>query len=125
MNDKSLQYEKQTQKRDLSAFAWGAFFIWWGFTELFPTLPAGTGALGIGFILLGLNAARLYSGVPTSSFSIIIGILAVIWGGLELAGVFLNLPFEIPIFAILLIVIGVIVLVPVLSKSRNETIGGL
>ena len=76
-------------------------------------------------ILLGLNAARHYSGVPTSRFSITMGILAVVWGGLELAGVFLNLPFEIPVFAILLIVLGVIVLARELSRSRNETIGGL
>ncbi len=117
--------ETQSQKRDLEAIAWGAFFIWWGITELFPSLPAGTGALGIGLILLGLNAARHYSGEPTSRFSISLGILAALWGGLELAGVFLNLPFEIPVFAILLIVLGVMVLAPELSRSRNETIGGL
>ncbi len=117
--------EKHSQKRDLGAIAWGAFFIWWGMTELFPSLPAGTGALGIGLILLGLNAARYSSGVPTSRFSTSVGILAVIWGGLELAGVFLNLPFEIPVFAILLVVLGVMVLAPVFFKSRNETIGGL
>lgn len=125
MNDKSLSNEKQSQKRDFGTIAWGAFFIWWGITELFPSLPAGTGALGIGLILLGLNAARHYSGVPASRFSITIGILAVIWGGLELAGIFLNLPFEIPVFAVLLIVLGVMVLAPALSKTRNETIGGL
>lgn len=125
MNDKSLQNEKQSQKCDFGAIAWGAFFIWWGITELFPSLPAGTGALGIGLILLGLNATRYYSGVATSRLSITVGILAVIWGGLDLAGVFLNLPFEIPVFAILLIVIGVMVLAPELSRSRNETIGGL
>ncbi len=117
--------ETQSQKRDFGAIAWGAFFIWWGITELFPSLPAGTGALGIGLILLGLNAARYYSGVRTSSFSNTVGILAVVWGGLDLAGVFLNLPFDIPVFAILLIVLGMMVLAPELSKSRNETIGGL
>jgi hypothetical protein len=117
--------EKQSQKRDLGAVAWGAFFIWWGITELFPSLPAGFGPLGIGLILLGLNAARYYSGEPASRFSISIGILAVLWGGLELAGVLLNLPFEIPVFAILLIVLGVMVLAPELSGNRNEKIGGI
>ncbi len=117
--------ETQSQKRDFGAIAWGAFFIWWGITELFPSLPAGTGALGIGLILLGLNAARHYSGEPTSRFSISLGILAALWGGLALAGAFLRLPFEIPVFAILLIVLGGMVLAPEISKSRNETIGGL
>lgn len=119
MNDKRLQ------KRDFEAIAWGAFFIWWGITELFPSLPAGSGPLGIGLILLGLNAARHYSGESTNHFSISVGILAVIWGGLELVGVVLNLPFEIPVFAILLIVLGVMIVAPELSRSRNETIGGL
>ncbi len=117
--------EKQSQNLDLGTIAWGAFFIWWGITELFPSLPAGTGALGIGLILLGLNAARYYSGVPTHRFSTTVGILSVLWGGLEMAGVFLTLPFEIPVFAILLVVLGVMVLAPELSKNRNETIGGL
>ncbi len=117
--------DKQSQNLDFGTIAWGAIFVWWGINELFPSLPAGTGALGIGLILLGLNAARHYSGVPTSRFSISVGILAAIWGGLELAGVILNLPFQIPVFAILLIVLGVMVLAPELSKSRNETVGGL
>ena len=43
---------------NLEAIAWGALFILWGFTELFPSLPKGTGAIGIGLILIGLNAAR-------------------------------------------------------------------
>ena len=76
----------QSQKRDFETIAWGAIFVWWGITELFPALPTGSGALGIGLILLGINAARHFSGVPTSRFSITVGILAVVWGGLELAG---------------------------------------
>ena len=47
---------------DLGAIAWGALFILWGLTELFPSLPEGTGALGIGAILLGLNLARYIKG---------------------------------------------------------------
>ena len=110
--------ETNLQKRDFEAIAWGAFFIWWGITELIPSLPAGAGALGIGLTLLGLNAARHYSGVPTSRFSITMGILALVWGGLEFAASVLSLPFEIPIFAILLIVLGGIILAHELSGSK-------
>ncbi len=117
--------QQQSQKRDYASMAWGAFFIWWGITELFPTLPAGLGPLGVGLILLGLNAFRRSSGEPASSFSLTLGILAVIWGGLELAGVFLSLPFEIPVFAILLIALGLMTLAPALSRGRGETFGGL
>ncbi len=100
----------RTLNRNLEAMAWGALFIWWGITELFPFLPHGVGAIGIGLILLGLNAARSSNGVRTSGFSITLGILALVWGGLELAGSLLALPFDIPVFAILLIVLGAIML---------------
>jgi len=124
MNDKSFQNEKPYQKHDFDAIAWGAFFILWGITELVPSLPNGIDALGIGLILLGLNAARHLSGLPISSFTITVGILAIVWGGLDLAGVLLSLPFEIPVFAILLVVLGVIVLTRQISANRN-VIGGL
>jgi hypothetical protein len=100
----------QTLNRRLEAIAWGAFFVWWGVTELFPSLPEGIGAVGIGLILLGLNTARSLNGIPSSSFTITLGILALAWGGLELSGSILRLPFELPVFAILLIVLGVIFL---------------
>ncbi len=100
----------QVKNRTLDGLAWGTIFIWWGLIELFHFLPDGTGALGLGLILIGLNAARYLNGLPTSGFTMTLGILALVWGGLDLAGVFLALPFQIPVFAILLIVLGVIVL---------------
>lgn len=99
--------------------AWAAFFIWWGVTELFPSLPNGIGALGLGVILLGLNAARSLNGIPTSGLTTTLGILALVLGGLELAASALSLPFELPVFAILLIVFGLIVLARELASSRN------
>ena len=106
--------------RNLEAMAWGALFIWWGITELFPFLPHGTGAIGIGLIFLGLNLARSLNGLPTSGFSTTLGILALVLGGLELASSVLRLPFELPVFAILLIVLGVILLARELLRNRNE-----
>jgi len=101
--------------------AWGAFFLVWGITEMFKFLPDGTGAIGIGLILLGLNAARHFNGIPISGFTITLGFLALLGGVLELAGTILNLPFELPIFEILLIVLGVIVVARGLQATRiNE-----
>ena len=111
---------KVNVNRNFEAIAWGALFIWWGITALVPSLPTGTTAIGIGLILIVVNIARRLSGVPISSFSTTIGILALIWGGLELAGVLLNLPFELPVFAILLIVLGAIVLWPELRAKQNQ-----
>ena len=95
---------------DLSMIAWGAIFILWGITELLPSLPEGTGAVGFGLILLGLNLARLWKGQPISGFTTTLGILALLLGGLELARPLLHLSFELPVFAILLIALGVIML---------------
>jgi hypothetical protein len=106
--------------RDFDTLAWGAFFIWWGVTELLPFLPAGAGALGIGAILLGLNGARTASGLPGSGWATTLGVLALVWGGLELGASVLSLPFEIPIFAILLVTLGLILLVRELAPSRQD-----
>ena len=108
----------RTLNRDFEAIAWGLFFIWWGITELFK-FPDGTFAIGIGLILLGLNAVQSLNGMPTSGFTITLGILALVWGGLELAGWVLSLPFELPVFAILLIVLGVILLARELQNSNK------
>ena len=110
----------RTSDRNLETVAWGALFIWWGITELVPGLPHGTGAIGIGLIWLGLNAARALKGVPTSGLTTTLGILALVLGGLELASSAMHLSFELPVFAILLIVLGVIVLAHELLRSRNE-----
>jgi len=109
----------QTQNRNFEAIAWGALLIWWGITELVRVLPAGTGAIGIGLILLGLNAARSLNGIPASGFSTTLGVLALVWGGLELAGAVLHLPFELPVFAILLITLGVLLLGREIFRSKN------
>jgi hypothetical protein len=67
--------------------------------------------LDVGLILLGLNVARWRYGHPTSGFTITLGILALVWGGLDLAATLLALPLEIPMFAILLLMLGAVLLV--------------
>ncbi len=110
----------QTLNVNFDAIAWGALFILWGITVLVPSLPDGSGLIGIGLILVGVNVARSLSGVPINRFSATIGILALVWGGLELAGVVLHLPFELPIFAVLLIVLGVILLVGKVQRKNDQ-----
>jgi len=97
--------------RNLDAIAWGVFFLWWGIIELIPSMPDGIGAIGIGLIFLGLNAARSMAGQPTSHLTFTLGILALVLGGLELSDSLLALPFELPIFPILLVVLGGILLI--------------
>jgi len=104
----------------LETVAWGALFIWWGVTELVNVLPDGTGAIGIGLILLGLNAVRSLNGIPTRGSTTILGILALVWGGVDLAGSILRPPVELPTFAILLIALGVIWVARELLRTRAE-----
>lgn len=89
--------------RNIETLAWGALFVWWGITLLIK-FPAGVGLLGVGLILIGANVARYSQRIRINGFSACIGVLALVWGALELAGTVL--PFEIPVFAILLIALG-------------------
>lgn len=99
--------DKTRINRNIDALGWGALFIWWGIT-LLVKLPAGVGLIGVGIILLVANAARYHQEKHFGGFTTVIGVLALVWGGLELAGTIL--PFELPVFPILLIVLGLIVL---------------
>ena len=101
---------------DFDAIAWAAFFFLWGFTSLFASLPDGIGAIGIGLIMAGLNIARSFTGRPTSGFTTILGILAILLGGLELARPLLNFSFELPIFTILLLALGFSILMRSMKK---------
>ncbi len=112
---------ENTRKSNLSleTIAWGAFFVLWGITEMFPSLPDGTGAVGIGLILVGLNLARLWTGQPVGGFTATLGSLALLLGALELARPFLHLSFELPIFAILLLALGMILVGRALVRDRS------
>jgi len=101
---------------EFGTIAWGALFILWGITEMFTSLPKGIGALGIGLILVGLNLARYWSGQRISGFSTTLGVLALLLGALELAQPYLHLSFELPIFAVLLLALGLITLIGALKK---------
>ncbi len=107
--------------RNIETFAWGALFVWWGITLLIK-FPAGVGLLGVGLILLGANAARYFQGIHINGSSACIGVLALVWGGLELAGT--ALPFELPVFAILLIALGATVVgLEFVRPARDEQAG--
>lgn len=109
----------RTSALDLGAVAWGAFFILWGITELFPSLPEGTFVAGIGAILLGVNLVRLSQGRPVDRFTATLGALALLLGALLLAGAILSLPFELPVFAVMLIALGAIFLGRAAWETRS------
>jgi hypothetical protein len=107
--------------RVMEALTWGGLFIWWGISVLPGFLPNGLDAAGTGIILLGLNVARSLRGIPTNGFSITLGILCLVWGALDMTRSVFHAPYKLPVFAILLIVLGVILLASALLRARRAT----
>ncbi len=104
--------------RSIDALGWGALFIWWGIT-LLVKLPSGVGLIGVGLILLGASLARSLQGSRISAFTTTIGVLALVWGALEMAGTVL--PYSLPVFPILLIVLGLMIL---FGRGREDAVAG-
>jgi hypothetical protein len=80
--------EKAALNKRLETIGWGCFLLLLGGFALVPdeTIPKGVWAIGVGVIMLGLNAARYFSKVRMSGFTTVLGILALLGGITELLG---------------------------------------
>jgi len=80
--------EKVALNKRLETVAWGCFLIMLGGFLLVPgeTIPKGIWSIGIGLIMLGLNAARYYYKIRMSGFTTVLGILSLIGGIAEIFG---------------------------------------
>ena len=89
--------EKAALNKRLETIGWALFLIMIGGIGLVPKaqVPEGLWSIGVGLIMLGLNAARYYYKIKMSGFTIVLGT-----GIGELMGA------DLPVFAILLILIG-------------------
>jgi hypothetical protein len=119
--------KKQNSQHNYASIVWGLLAILWGFTILFDFVPFGAGLIGTGLILLGVNAVRALKGTSIESDNTWFGILALVWGGLELARPILrrlseSTDWDWGIFAILLIVLGGIVLARKLPHMRDKNV---
>lgn len=74
--------EKAALNKRLETIFWGLFLIMLGgqFFLRKANLPDGTWEVGVGLILLGLNAARYFNGLRMSGFTTFLGILALVGG---------------------------------------------
>ena len=74
--------EKAALNKRLETAFWGLFLIMLGGQFLLKNfnLPEGIWDVGIGLILLGLNAARYFSGLRMSGFTTFLGVLALVGG---------------------------------------------
>jgi len=89
--------------KQLEAIAWALFLIMSGGIILVPDrlVPEGTWLIGVGLIMLGLNLARYVNHIKTSGFTTILGLVAL------LAGIGDMLGGDLPVLAILLILVGI------------------
>ena len=81
--------EKAALNKRLETIAWGLFLVVLGGFILVPVelVSKGIWSIGVGVIMLGLNAARYFSGIRMSGFTTILGILSLVSGFAQLFGV--------------------------------------
>ena len=81
--------EKVAQNKRLESIGWGCFLIMLGGFALVPdnAIPKGVWSIGLGIIMLGLNAARYYYKIKMSGFTTFLGLLSLILGFTELIGI--------------------------------------
>lgn len=74
--------EKAALNKRLETAFWGLFLIMLGGQWLLrdTNIPNGTWDVGVGLILLGLNAARYFNGLRMSGFTTFLGILSLVGG---------------------------------------------
>jgi len=80
--------EKAALNKRLETIAWGCFLIMLGGFMFVPNeiIRGGWWSIGVGLIMLGLNAARYFNHLRMSGFTTVLGILSVIGGILDLVG---------------------------------------
>jgi hypothetical protein len=80
--------EKAALNQRLEAIGWGCFLIMLGGFWLVPhtVIAKGFWSIGVGVIMLGLNAARYFLKIRMSSFTTFLGIISLIGGVLQLTG---------------------------------------
>jgi hypothetical protein len=93
---------KDALNRRLETVGWGLFLIIIGALWLIPdqVVPEGTWLIAAGFIMLGMNVVRYRNDITMSKSTLVLGILAVVFGISDFVGVAL------PFFPILVILFG-------------------
>lgn len=81
--------EKAALNKRLETIGWGCFLIMLGGFMFMPKnqVPDGLWSIGVGLIMLGLNAARYFNKIRMSGFTTVLGIISVLGGVVQLFGV--------------------------------------
>lgn len=108
------------RNKHYTVFAWGVLFLLLGVLMLIPGDQSAIFVLGAGIIFLGLNLVRKLNHIPVSLFSTILGVLALGLGAVALFRHVLHVHFELPIFPVLLIWIGLYFLIPAAKPAGTD-----
>ena len=84
-----VNQEKVSLNKRLETIGWGCFILMLGCFILVPhtIVERGVWSMGVGGIMLGLNVARYFYGIRLSGFTTFIGIVSLLVGIAQLAGV--------------------------------------
>lgn len=105
--------------RKLDATGWGLFFIWIG-TALLANISWGAALLGLGVIVLGIQAARLAFGLAVEGFWLVAGIVFAVGGGWEMLEARLGrAPLPGGLLPVLSIVVGIGLIVTAFLHRRD------
>lgn len=77
-----INAEKAALNKRMETIGWGFFLIMLGGFAFVPSeqVPKGLWSIGVGLIMLGLNAARYSYKIKMSGFTTVVGVIAVLGG---------------------------------------------
>jgi hypothetical protein len=107
--------EKTTTNKLLDTIAWGIFIVLLGVGWLAGSYyNVETGiyiALGVGLLLIALNAARSAIGIKISKFSLFIGLLALALSGSGIMG------YAMPFVPTIIVLVGLFIVAEAIQKT--------
>ncbi len=105
---------KHAISKQIDGISWALFFIMIGGIGLVPAekVPQGVWLIGAGLIMLGNNLFRYIKGIKVVGFTIVLGILALMAGLSDFLG------FDIPLFPVLLILVGLSIILGLFSSKK-------
>jgi len=108
---------KISLNKRLEDIGWGLFLLMIGTLLLLPTdlVPRGAWLLGAGLIMLALNAIRYLNHISISRFTVVLGFVAIAVGLASFFGL------RLPLFAILLAVVGALIIIKSLLATGIRT----
>jgi hypothetical protein len=107
---------KRNLNNRLDDIGWGLLLIVTGGIWLVPDgrIPEGSWLIGVGLIMLGLNAIRYFNGLKIRGFTTVLGILALC------AGLWSVFSVRLPLFPLFFILMGGGIIVKSLVQQKHR-----